>query len=88
MGEQRDTPKVATDKEGAPVTFTSAPASTSKSVEASTVPPHPTTTAIAIGFIGVLHKFLRRLIEKQDETTICLTGVDSEFALLYGQIQP
>lgn len=58
MGRHPYIPEVDTEGEGLSTASTSVSASTSELIGVINIPPRPTSITIAIGFIGVLHKFL------------------------------
>lgn len=57
MGEQREDPELSTQGKGTPTISTSPLTSTSQLVGGSSVAPHPSTLASALGMILVSHEF-------------------------------
>lgn len=61
-GEKKDL-KVNTQSEGTPITSTSAPASTLKSIGTFIVPPHPSITTTTTGIVLVSREFLQIIVD-------------------------
>lgn len=86
MSRYRDMFEISIEGECPPTMSASTQDSSSQPVRVSTVPLLHTT--IINGIIGILCEFIELLIERHDETTELLSGVDYELAILYWLLQP